>query len=202
MLDPNSLAILHSVVGAAQKHSLLTSEIVDLACGEGALLHALREKGYHHLSGVSFNSTSIEHVTIVHGIDLCKEGWAEKVGTSRYQLAMATEVIEHLTNPFLFLSEARKLLVPGGKLLLTFPNVHNWRSIVGYALSGRHSGFFGPNFNDGHPLHDQHIFIPNLHLLRYLLKVAGFMLLEEKFIHGRGQLFSQTVMMIAERQGE
>jgi len=76
-------------------------------------------------------------------------------------------VLAHLVNPFEFLTQLRRLAKTGGRLILTFPNVHNWRSIVGYALGGRFSGFFGPNWNNNHPLHDQHIFIPNHHLVRY-----------------------------------
>jgi SAM-dependent methyltransferase len=38
----------------------------------------------------------------------------------------AAEVIEHLTDPDLLVDECARVLRPGGKLLLTTPNLHAW----------------------------------------------------------------------------
>jgi len=196
MIDANTQAILDAVSSYTAQHYAPMTAVADVGCGEGLLLHTLAGAGFSNLTGISYQPPDLAPIHTVSGVDVCAPDWSARCG-GPYQLVISTEVIEHLTNPFLFLSEMRKLVAEGGELLLTFPNVHNIRSIIGYALTGRHSGFFGPNFNDGHPLHDQHIFIPNLHLIRYLLGIAGFSVQSERFLNGPGKLFSQTVMMIA-----
>lgn len=199
MLDANTQAIIDSVSDYVAQHFPAATPMADVGCGEGWLLKKLADSGFAHLTGIGFRTPDLSAIPTISAIDLCAENWSQKCGEARYQVIVSTEVIEHLTNPFLFLSQTRRLLVEGGTLILTFPNVHTIRSIIGYALTGRLSGFFGPNFNDGHPLHDQHIFIPNIHLIRYLVKVAGYSVSAEHYINGRGRLFAQTTMMVAKR---
>ncbi len=81
---------------------------------------------------------------------------------------------------------------------MTFPNVHNLKSKILYLLKDRFSGFFGKNFSpELHPLYDQHIFIPNIHLVKYFLEINGFSLEKVIYINGFSKLFSKTIMIIA-----
>jgi len=197
-LDPNTQAILDAVsatvtaVGDPQG-----IRVVDVGCGAGRLLSRLAALGVTDLTGVGWSIQTPPTAVAVAGTDLSATGWADRLDGRRYDWVTATEVLEHLVNPFQFLVELRRLVDDTGRLLLTFPNVHNWRSIVGYGLTGRFSGFFGPNFNDGHPLHDQHIFIPNLHLVRYFLKLAGFQIEAVRYLNGRTRLTAQTTLVVA-----
>lgn len=201
-LDPNTRAI-HAAVGDwLNAHARTETGIVDVGCGGGALLEALRARGYGNLTGIGYDITTPAGVPAVSGIDLSREGWSRALGGARFDYVIATEVIEHLINPYQFLCEIRQIANNKGNLLLTFPNVHNLRSIVGYALRGRFSGFFGPNFNDGHPLFDQHIFIPNIHLVSYFLRLAGFDIKDTLYVNGHGRLFSQTIMLAAAPLGK
>lgn len=199
LLDANTRAILEAVsrciLGSSDPAQMA---VVDVGCGEGRLLERLQQKGVRRLAGVGWAARMPTEVSAFNGVDLSQPGWAECLDGDRFDWVVSTEVVEHLVNPFQYLIELRKIVAPAGRLLLTFPNVHNWRSIVGYAVSGRFSGFFGPNFNDNHPLHDQHIFIPNLHLIRYFLTLAGFAIAEIVWVNGRHRLTAQTVMLIAE----
>lgn len=199
MLDANTRAILEAVsrriLGSSDPAGIA---VVDVGCGEGRLLARLQEKGVRQLAGVGWVAKTPADVVAFNGIDLSQPGWSERLGDRRFDWVVSTEVIEHLVNPFQYLVELRKIIAANGRLLLTFPNVHNWRSIMGYALGGRFSGFFGPNFNDNHPLHDQHIFIPNLHLVRYFVRLTGFAIAETAWVNGGYRLTSQTVMLVAE----
>lgn len=172
--------------------------VVDVGCGEGRLLERLKKEGVQHLAGVGWAVKLPVEVAAFNGVDLSQAGWASRLQGRKFDWVVSTEVIEHLVNPFHYLVELRKIVTPGGFLLLTFPNVHSWRSIVGYAVAGRFSGFFGTNFNDDHPLHDQHIFIPNMHLVSYFLKLAGFSITEILWVNGCHRLTAQTAMVIAE----
>lgn len=197
-LDTNSSAILeaassHILAGASKEQM----SVLDVGCGRGLLLQKLANEGVRHLAGVGWQIQAQRGIDAYSGIDLSSVGWSERLEGRSFDWVVSTEVLEHLVNPFQYLLEMRNLLKPDGKLLLTFPNVHNWRSIVGYMVNGRFSGFFGHNFNSNHPLHDQHIFIPNRHLVAYFLHLAGFNLQSVSWVNGNRQLTAQTTMWTA-----
>jgi SAM-dependent methyltransferase len=198
MHDPNSLAIRDGVskrLGTGPAGP--AASVVDLGCGGGLLLQRLIELGFRDIAGVGWTISVPGNGVAVPEVDLTERGWADRLAGRTFDWIVATEVLEHLVNPYQFLVEARRLAHKNSRLVLTFPNVHNFRSIVGYALNGRFSGFFGPNWNDNHPLFDQHIFVPNMHLVPYLLKQAHFELARVDYLYGTSRLFSQTTMIEA-----
>lgn len=199
MYDPNSLAIRAGVSERLRSGPAGPSaSVIDLGCGGGLLLGRLVELGFSDIAGVGWTISVPAGGTAVDNVDMTTPGWAERLGGRTFDWIVATEVLEHLVNPYQFLVEARRLAHAKSRLVLTFPNVHNLRSIVGFALNGRYSGFFGPNWNDNHPLFDQHIFVPNMHLVPYLLKQAGFTLSSVDYLNGSSRLFSQTTMIEAQ----
>ncbi len=198
LLDANTRSILESasrrVLGSGDPAGLA---VVDVGCGDGRLLDRLQKSGVRQLAGVGWSASMPAEVSAFNGVDLSQAGWSARLGGRQFDWVVSTEVMEHLVNPFQYLVELRNIVAQEGNLLLTFPNVHNWRSILGYAVAGRFSGFFGPNFNDNHPLHDQHIFIPNMHLVRYFLKLAGFSITEISWVNGGHRLTARTTMLVA-----
>lgn len=198
MHDPNSLAIRQGVSERLKSGPKgASASVVDLGCGDGLLLAKLADAGFRKLGGVGWEINVPEGALEVSNVDLTTTGWADRLENRTFDWIVATEVLEHLVNPHQFLLEARRLAGPQSRIVLTFPNVHNVRSIVGYATQGRFSGFFGPNWNENHPLFDQHIFVPNIHLVEYFLKVCGFALEKVSYVHGSTRLFSQTTMIEA-----
>lgn len=199
-LDINTRSILDAVSGHVRGRAGGEPDghsVVDVGCGEGRLLRRFKELGFHDLSGVGYSIDVPDGVRGYARIDLSEAGWADRLQGNRFRWVISTEVIEHLVNPYQFLLEIRRIVKDDGSLILTFPNIHNLRSIIGFALKGRFSGFFGPNWNQNHPLHDQHIFIPNMHLVRYFLGLAGFDVDEIRYVNGRGRLFGMTTMVVA-----
>ena len=88
-----------------------------------------------------------------------------------FDIVYALEVIEHLQNPYDFLSEACRILRPDGFLLLTTPNILNLTSRMSYLLNGFFS-LFGPlsfDFADRRRQHG-HIMPLNYYYIYYALK--------------------------------
>ena len=55
-----------------------------------------------------------------------------------FDVVLCGDLVEHLRDPGAFLARARPFLVPGGRLVLTTPNVANWAMRLGL-LAGRWS---------------------------------------------------------------
>ena len=76
----------------------------------------------------------------------------------------AIEVIEHLENPRAVAREWRRVLVPGGLLVMSTPNIESWRSMLSFAVRGEHAAFRVPSYPShisalaaadiGHVLHE------------------------------------------------
>jgi 2-polyprenyl-3-methyl-5-hydroxy-6-metoxy-1,4-benzoquinol methylase len=101
------------------------SRVLDLGCGHGSILHALRTLGFHHLEGVDLSAEQVaiarkefpqvEHMAL-----------AEKLQSTHhsYDLIILFDVIEHLTKQELLnlfhLIDLR--LASGGVLIVHTPN--------------------------------------------------------------------------------
>ena len=86
------------------------------------------------------------------------------------------ETIEHLEDQFSFARECARVLAPGGRLLITTPNILSLASRWQYFWTG----FFplAPRPMKEHtraPVHD-HIHLVSYYELRYLLRSAGFII--------------------------
>jgi SAM-dependent methyltransferase len=103
------------------------SAIIDLGCGNGALLYVAAREGYRNLSGVDF---SAEQVEIAHALGVPNVRQADlfshvgELASNTFDVIITFDVIEHLTKPeILFLSgEVRRLLRPGGRWIIHVPN--------------------------------------------------------------------------------
>lgn len=99
---------------------------VDIACGHGTFLVYLREAGYTRVRGIDF---STEQVTLARSTGSAVEqadaiAWLKAQATGSIQVLSAFDFIEHLTKDEMmgFLQHAQRVLQPGGRLLLRYPN--------------------------------------------------------------------------------
>jgi 2-polyprenyl-3-methyl-5-hydroxy-6-metoxy-1,4-benzoquinol methylase len=202
MLDKNTLKIIKKVSKYILDNFDLEKKIVDLGCGNCYILDNLHKLGYKNILGADAKILSNNKDYPLIEVNFSENNWPaiilQKFG--KFDIVIATEVIEHLTNPFLFLSETLKILENDGILILTFPNVHNLKSKILYLFLDRFSRFFGKNFIPNlHPIYDQHIFIPNIHLVNYFLSLNGFKVRETKYINRFGKLFAETIFLISQK---
>jgi ubiquinone/menaquinone biosynthesis C-methylase UbiE len=115
-------------------------KIVELGCGSGHLLMALREKGYSRLLGVdseaslskNFEKTGIRFIA----------GDVEKglLLDDSYDVILLMFSIEHFADPQKALAWCRGLLAPGGKVILLTPDANGLtRRVFSRYWSGLHS---------------------------------------------------------------
>ena len=92
------------------------TQILDLGCGSGAWLARLADRGFKNLTGIDNESfvrfqphakipIAFHHASLDRDIGM---------GSKRFGLITAIEVIEHLLNPGLLLENVAKHLEPGG----------------------------------------------------------------------------------------
>jgi SAM-dependent methyltransferase len=155
---------------------LLTAEprcrvVLDVPCGEGAFLGRLSDLG---LDG--------------HGADIVNR-LAAPEGRARFTAAdmnaplpfadgafdavVCIDGIEHLERPFDFVRECRRIVRPGGVLIVSTPNISALRSRWRWLLTGFHNkGKVPLDESDPNPWH--HVSLLSFPALRYLLHRHGF----------------------------
>lgn len=98
------------------------TRILDVGCGAGHLLYALRELGFTHLLGIDpFNRADIHYP---NGLHIAKCDIFSLQG--EWDVVMFHHAFEHLPKQRLHLQQAFSLLKPGGMALLRVPTVSSY----------------------------------------------------------------------------
>ncbi|HER27522.1 MAG TPA: class I SAM-dependent methyltransferase, partial [Rhodospirillales bacterium] len=120
--------------------------VLDIGCGTGALLtHPLAASHRRtHFFGVDSDAASIEWAKRTYSLpNLEFSADLDDYRDRRFQLIIASEVLEHVEEPLDFLNQIRRSLAAGGKVILTVPNGYGpfeWSVLAETAL--RLSGLY------------------------------------------------------------
>ena len=98
-------------------------DVLDLGCGEGHLIHYLREHGYH-VSGFDLERRAgklAEHFGSDPDIRVTDDPTRIPFPAASFDALVANQVFEHVTDLDAVLSECRRVLRAGGTLIATFP---------------------------------------------------------------------------------
>lgn len=97
--------------------------VLDIACGEGYGAAALQKAGATSVIGVDIAGEVCRYARAKYGVD-ARPGSAEEIPLTdnSIDIVVSFETIEHIPNPLRFLDECRRVLVPGGRLVISTPN--------------------------------------------------------------------------------
>lgn len=157
--------------------------IVDLGCGTGAWLARLDAAGYTNLLGVD-QAPPVGSCFMRADLEDPGAALASRYGTC--DLVTAIEVVEHVANQGRFWDLVAALLKPGGRALVTTPNLHSLPARLRWLLSGSVRQFD----EHGDPTHVAPVLLP---VLPRLLAPRGLVLGEVWPHPARGYLAMRTV---------
>jgi 2-polyprenyl-3-methyl-5-hydroxy-6-metoxy-1,4-benzoquinol methylase len=105
-------------------------KLLDLGCGPGHLARLIKKVlPRTEIHGVDFSNTAIKKAIKV--LDRCWKINLDLEGipieSNQYDAIICTEVIEHIYDISHVLKEVNRLLRPGGKVLMSVPNLAYWR---------------------------------------------------------------------------
>jgi 2-polyprenyl-3-methyl-5-hydroxy-6-metoxy-1,4-benzoquinol methylase len=122
--------------------------LLEVGCAQGDLLAIARHRGWD-VHGLEISPEPARRATAEYGVPV-EIGTLEEQGAhlGLFDVAIATDVIEHVTSPRRFLEAMRAALVPGGRAILETPNAAGlWSRLGGRRWIGYnrfHLFLFGP----------------------------------------------------------
>ncbi len=98
------------------------SRVLDAGCGEGYGAQMLRDSGARVVA-VEYDDAACHHARSTYRLPVVRANLAWlPFATGSFDVVVAMQVIEHLWSLSQFLVDARRLLAPGGQLIVTTPN--------------------------------------------------------------------------------
>jgi 2-polyprenyl-3-methyl-5-hydroxy-6-metoxy-1,4-benzoquinol methylase len=106
-------------------HVVRTGRALDIGCGSGRFLRALRHSGWE-VAGLELNDDTATAARTVHG--LAVETALEVFADESFDLITITHVLEHIRDPHQMLVDCVRLLKPGGVIAVAVPNIDSWQA--------------------------------------------------------------------------
>lgn len=117
MQEPAYFAAVSSITSNVS----VGQKILEFGSGYGYLTHALNQHGFE-CTGVEISEKAVEFSRKQFGDHFVCSTIENFQSQSKFDCIVATEVIEHLADPFEFLVQCKSLLNPNGVIVLTTPN--------------------------------------------------------------------------------
>ena len=179
------------------------ARVLDLGCGDGIVSEHLLTKEQIHVFAADFsrealNQTKKRGVRNLKKFNFCK---TFPYRDSFFDFVIWLDNAEHLTDPAITLSEIKRVLRTGGKLIITVPNMGFFMYRLYYMLKGNVPGTDGvrPNGYVNEPWEWEHIRFFNRDVLKGFLQKNNFKILKfggynyNPFFHRFAQKFPELL---------
>jgi 2-polyprenyl-3-methyl-5-hydroxy-6-metoxy-1,4-benzoquinol methylase len=117
------------------------SRLLDLGCGTGATVALVKEaRAVEWAGGVELEAGSAEAAR-----KICDRVWegdaadlafAAEIAPASLDLVLCLDVLEHIIDPWAVVRRLSPLLAPGGRLIVSLPNIRNWKLLWRLAIRG------------------------------------------------------------------
>ncbi len=157
-----------------RRHLSPGNRCLDLGCGDGRTCGTwLTNRGYTYV-GVDVSETAVRSAQQA-GLDAVRIDDAAQLpfADGSFDAVISVEVLEHLFDPKAAAAEMFRVLQPGGRAIITVPNVAYWRRRLELLLLGRWNPM-GDEKGAREPWRDPHIRFFNASSLHHMLQAAGF----------------------------
>ena len=127
------------------------SSVLDIGCGSGLLVDRLARSGYWAI-GLDWSEAAIDYANSHYQGRYLLTNVEQGLDTGmKFNLAVASHILEHLENPHEFLQSVKGILEPEGYLVIAVPNLDWWNPkslyrsvstifdpehVVGYSVKG------------------------------------------------------------------
>lgn len=150
------------------------SVVADLGCGDAETIGSPLHGTAATYTGVDISASAVESATR-RGIDVRRVIDIAETGltSGSFDAVFIIEVLEHLFDPLAAVQEARRILKPGGELIVTVPNSAVWPRRVELTFRGRPNAM-GDELSREQPWRDPHLRSFTVRSLEALLRHAEF----------------------------
>ena len=138
----------------------INKRFLDIGCATGLLVKYMQDKGWES-SGIEICRESAEYGIKNRGVRIIIKTLEDAhFDDEHFSVIHFSHVIEHIPSPYSFLKEVYRILAPGGKAIITTPNVKGFQAKV-----------FGTEWRSAIA---DHLTLFSKKTLRVMLKKAGF----------------------------
>ncbi len=150
--------------------------VADLGCGDGDYSVALTKMGFK-VTACDLDVKRFRHRGEID-FKICDVTKKLPFDDASLDYVVLAEVIEHLRNPYQVMQEISRVLRPGGKLILSTPNILNLKSRIRFLFEGCWEFFREPTLeNSTNP----NGVIFNLHLIPWRYHELEYLLVDSRF---------------------
>jgi len=147
--------------------------VLELGCASGHMSRVFQSRGCR-VTGIEMDPKTADAARqwcdAVHVLNLESPDWPVVFdGAPPFDVVVAADVLEHLRDPRDCLAKVRRLLRPGGRIVLSTPNIA-YGGVVAGLLQGRFS------YRDTGLLDSSHVHFFTAHSLKAILADEGFVL--------------------------
>ena len=146
-----SLDKMNNVAECLLNYCSKDSLILDFGCGIGSLLLLLKEGyGFNNVKGIDLNGSAVRFAREYRKLDVVLGDAKTFADTSKFDVVLSIETIEHMNDLNAYGDTIRNLLKPGGMLLVTTPYNDPKARVIGgvlgdHYMAPNHINFFSKN---------------------------------------------------------